>query len=694
MARVILACATLKRELNTVMEKLRCTDPVIWLEAGDHNQPLKRKMAIEAALESCPEYDTVILAMSFCGGALTGVDSGDKTLLLPCFDDCIGLLLDCPRQPDTYYLTDGWLAGERNILAEYRNSLDRHGEEKTRRIFGAMLRGYRALGWVDWGCGSALGQSQAEEAAGLLGLEFTVIPGTLSILEDLIRERECRHILRIPPHRTITLALRKGMVPVTLPEQGKTLFALPGENLLNVLRRYGLAPDAPCGGQGTCRKCTVYLDGNPQKACSITVNEPMSVQVPKPEKLRVLHEAAAGSTICGRAVAAVDLGTTSLVCSLLDSETGLRIAVRTSANPQCGYGADVVSRIREALDGRTQILARLIRQAVDELLVDCCRDAGILPEAVEKVCIVGNPAMEQLFLDIPPENLVEIPFQPVLTEPKILPCGDYLNGPSHAELLVVPNISGYVGGDTVGCILSEKLDQADQMTLLVDIGTNGEMVLSAHNRMIACATAAGPALEGANIRFGMRASPGAIDHVWLENEQVRYSTIDGTKAVGICGSGLIDAMAVFLELGKINARGRIAPGQEIDGQRVLSISEEVYLTQEDIRQVQLAKGAIHAGIRMMMEHLGITEEEIECCLLAGAFGSYLDPESACRVGLLPPALRGKIRAVGNAAARGAEQMVLDSCLFSKSAGIVQNTEVLELASLPGFSRTYGRSMNF
>lgn len=694
MARVIIACATLKRELNTLLEKLSCSDPVIWLEAGDHNQPRKRRQAIEAALEGCGQYDRVLLAMSFCGGALTGLNSGEKTLLLPCFDDCIGLLLDGPRAMDTYYLTDGWLAGERNILEEYRNSLKKYGVEKTRRIFGAMLRGYEKLGWIQWGCGSAAGQIQAEEAARILNLRFSEIPGSLRVLEDLLLERECAHILRIPPDTAVTTEMRKGMIPVTLVDQQKTLFALPGENLLYLLRRHGFGPDAPCGGHGTCGKCIVYVDGQAVKSCGIAVHGPMGIQLPQKNELCVLYEAAENAAMVTHPVAAVDIGTTSVVCSLLDGETGKRIAVRSCGNPQRAYGADVVTRIQAALRGHLTEQTAMIRRTLQELLLDCCRDAGFTPEALETVCIVGNPAMGQLFLGLSPANLVEIPYHPILTQPRALPCREYLGSFPKAQLRMVPHISAYVGGDTVGCILAENLNGSGQTTLLVDIGTNGEMVLSGHNRMIACATAAGPALEGANIQFGMRACAGAIDHVWLDRGQLRYSTIDNIPPVGICGSGLIDAVAVFLELGMINGRGRIVSGDEAEGRRILPIAENIYLTQEDIRQVQLAKAAIHGGILLMMEHMAITEEEIHCCILAGAFGSFLNPGSACRIGLLPPGLRGKIKAVGNAAARGAEQMVLDQQRFLETREILKNTEVLELASLPDFMKVYGRSMYF
>ena len=691
MARIIIARATLKRELNMAMDRIGCSDPVIWLEAGDHNQPRKRREAIVKALESCAQYDTVILAMSFCGNSLVGLKSGAKSLLLPCFDDCIGLLLGETRRKDAYYLTDGWLQGQRNIFAEYESALRKYGQEKAERIFAAMLRGYSSLAWIDTGAGTEEGKRKAMRIAALLGLTFEVVPGCLKNLEALLAERDAGHILRLPPHSTITPEMRRGMIPVTLSPERKVLYALPGENLLTLLRRNGLAPDAPCGGRGTCGKCIVYIDNVPQKACGIAVTAPLSLRLGKKQKLKILSEDAKPSDAISHPAAAVDIGTTSLVCSLLEVETGARLAVTAGSNPQNVYGADVVTRIQAALSGSMETQTELVRKAVSCLIQDCCAEIHIKPESVERICIAGNPAMEQLFLGISLQNLAEIPFAQVLTETKHLDCRDYLPLFPNASLLIAPNISGYIGGDTVGCILSEKLYDATEMTLLVDIGTNGEMVLAGGNRMVACATAAGPALEGANIRFGMRACDGAIDHVWLENGEIRFSTIGNVSPEGICGSGLIDAVAVFLELGAINSRGRIAPEFEKDGQRILTLCESIWLTQEDIRQVQLAKGAICAGIRLMMRHLDISEEDIGACLLAGAFGTYLNPESACRIGLIPGKLQEKIRSVGNAALRGAEQMLKDHQI---TAEICRNTEVLELASLGDFPRTYAKSMNF
>ena len=463
-------------------------------------------------------------------------------------------------------------------------------------------------------------------------------------------------------------------------------------NLLEVLRQSGVHLDAPCGGQGTCGKCRVYVNGKEALACRTTVCADMTVTIPADSELQVLQTGIAGeSAVCPVTegyLLAIDIGTTSVVCVLLDG-TGRGLAVSGMGNPQRAFGADVISRIRAALDGKLGQLTGLIREGVTGLIQKVCGEVGIHPDEIRLVSLVGNPAMQQLFLGISPENLAAMPFAPVLTEAKQILCGDILPVCPGARLLMVPDISGYVGADTMGCILSAGLHQKEENTLLVDIGTNGEMVLGSKARMIACAAAAGPALEGAGIHFGMRASEGAIDHVWLEKGKLACSVIGGGEARGICGSGLIDAVAVCLELGLLNKRGRIQ-----NEQRIIPLSEHIFLTQEDIRQVQLAKGAICAGIRLMAERLDIQVADIRKVLLAGAFGSSIDPENACRIGLLPEELSDRIGSMGNAALSGAKMLALDRELLPQTQELAERIEFLELASLPEFPKTFAKAMNF
>ena len=483
------------------------------------------------------------------------------------------------------------------------------------------------------------------------------------------------------------------MPVITIPAQERKITVTVGANLLDTLKRNGIYPDAPCSGNGTCGKCKVLVDGIEELACRTVIERDMTVTLPQREQLRILQESAcAGRTLAPLRegdLLAFDIGTTSVVCFLLDGKTGAELAKSSLCNPQTAFGADVISRIQAALGGEMEQLSALIRKSMTELTKTVCAEAEASPETIGVVSVVGNPAMQQLFLGISPENLSKVPFEPVLTTARDIPCGDILPACPNARLLIVPDIGGFVGADTVGCLLATKLYEKEEITLLVDIGTNGELVLGNKDRMIACATAAGPALEGANIRFGMRASDGAIDHVWLENGTVKCSVIGGAEATGICGSGLIDAVAVGLKLGLINKRGRIE-----NDERIFRLTDSVYLTQEDIRQLQLAKGAICAGIQLLAKQLGIQIEDIQKVQLAGAFGSFLNPESACRIGLLPEQLLDKIEAVGNAAGSGAKLLACDKAMLPFTQELKDRVEFLELASLQQFPKTFAKAMLF
>lgn len=484
---------------------------------------------------------------------------------------------------------------------------------------------------------------------------------------------------------------------ITVLPQNQTLTVARGSNLLSALVKAGLAPEAPCGGNGKCGKCTVTVNGEPTLACRYRVESDLTVALPAKSADAILSQAHAGAVTPdplgpGYPVA-VDIGTTTVVCYLLSPE-GQELAVASMRNPQAPFGADVISRIRKALEGELEALTGCIRAGVSQLILDCCRQAEIAPDQIGVVSIVGNPCMQQLFLGISPQNLAAIPFAPVLTRAEILPAGACLPPCPQALLLTIPDLSGYVGADTLGCVLASELYRTEETVLLVDIGTNGEMVLAHRGQMAACSTAAGPALEGANIRFGMRGAAGAIDHVWQEGGQLRCSVIGQIPPTGICGSGIIDAVAVLLDQGVVNRRGRIRPGEEAEGQRVAYLSENIYLTQEDIRQVQMAKGAIAAGVHLLCRHFAITPEAIDRVLLAGAFGSFLNPESACKIGLLPQCLLEKITACGNLAGAGAKRAALNREQFALTQKLLDRIHFLELAQLPDFSLTFAQCMGF
>ena len=293
--------------------------------------------------------------------------------------------------------------------------------------------------------------------------------------------------------------------------------------------------------------------------------------------------------------------------------------------------------------------------------------------------------MHHLMLGIDTKPLVTPPYMPNVYQALELPADTVL--PIHGTLRVLPNIAGFVGGDTVGCMVATRFDQLEDLTLMIDIGTNGEMVLGNKHRRIACSTAAGPAFEGAKISCGMRGAAGAIDHVWMEKDEIKYHVIGEVKAEGICGSGLLDLVAALLNSGIVDESGYLE-GKEF------TICEGVTLTQKDVREVQLAKAAIRAGIELLAEKLGAAVEDIRKVYLAGAFGNYLAPASACRIGMIPPVLIDRIEPIGNAAGEGAKLCAMSEAEFKYAQALAENTEFLELASLPQFQDCYVDALEF
>ena len=402
-----------------------------------------------------------------------------------------------------------------------------------------------------------------------------------------------------------------------------------------------------------------------------------------------------------RCLAAFDIGTTTIAGYLLDSEDGRMLAVESRMNPQAQYGADVIMRANYALEHGTDVLSRCIREAVNEMLGVLAGDAGISREDIFQVCIVGNTCMHHLFLGISPASLVHAPYTPAVSERLVLNAGDYgLDVQRKAELIMLPDIAGYVGADTCGCLLALRQDQKDEISLMIDIGTNGEMVLGNRNRLVICSTAAGPAFEGAKIECGMRGAAGAVDHVKYENGKWDYTTVGNQPAVGLCGSGLIDLVAGLLDAGMLDENGALSSGQEKQGVFMLVPLEQagnergVYLTQKDIGEVQLAKAAIAAGIQMLMKRLGITEEEICSVYIAGAFGNYMDPVSAGKIGLLPAALVKKVKPVGNAAGEGAKIALVNEREMLEMDELVGKIDFVELAASGDFQDYFIDELGF
>ena len=466
---------------------------------------------------------------------------------------------------------------------------------------------------------------------------------------------------------------------VTFLPEGITLPVSSGTTVLQAQITAGLRPDAPCGGKGTCGKCVVTLEGQQVLACQTIVDRDMTVHTTRPDTAKILTGGLAVHTTPDGAdpyVLAIDIGTTTVVAYLLSGITGKVVTSASTVNPQGQFGADVISRIQHALDGGAEELSQCIRGALQELADRVCRRAGIAPGEIGTTAIVGNTAMHHLLLQIDPRPLITPPYMPAVFEAL-----------EKGNARILPNIAGFVGGDTVGCMVATRFDQKEDLTLLIDIGTNGEMVLGNKNRRIACSTAAGPAFEGAKISCGMRGAEGAVDHVTYEKGEIRWHTIGDAAPKGLCGSGLLDLVAVLLDAGIVDESGYMEDS-------AYTLCENVTLTQKDVREVQLAKAAIRAGIELLCRQLGVEVSDIKQVCLAGAFGNYMKPASACRIGMIPPVLQDRIEPIGNAAGQGAILCALSRKEFTYSQELAKHTEFLELASLPDFQDCYVDALEF
>ena len=416
---------------------------------------------------------------------------------------------------------------------------------------------------------------------------------------------------------------------------------------------------------------------------------------------------------------ALDVGTTTLAAYLLDLNTGNQLSVAAAMNPQVRVGDDVVSRISYVMQepGGLEKLRSSVIEELNGLVAVLSEGAGVSRERIYEVSVVGNTCMTHLLLGVDPRHLAAAPYVPTVSQSLYLSArelGIEINEAGRVHIL--PSIAGYVGADTVGVVLATGSHESQQLTLAVDIGTNGEIVLGSKGRMLACSTAAGPAFEGAHIKHGMRAGPGAIDAAWMDEGRIGFSTIGGAKAAGICGSGLLDAIICLLQAGIVEVGGRIVDADEVPeeygglrgrlqvGQRgnefVLAAAGEsagdspVVITQHDVREVQLAKGAIAAGIETLMERLDVRPEDLERVILAGAFGNYVRKESAIRAGLIPNVAPARVHSVGNAAGEGAKLALISLDARQDADRIADSVEYVELTTDPGFQERFTDALVF
>lgn len=498
----------------------------------------------------------------------------------------------------------------------------------------------------------------------------------------------------------------------TVEINGRAVTAERGTLLSALLTDTDHGLSLPCGGHGRCGKCRVTASGSVGEVTDRERALLSAEDLARGVRLacltviqgdcRVTTEAVVEGRICtdgdmppvalrpafSTYGAAVDLGTTTIVARLFDKE-GERRGEVSRYNPQAPWGADVISRMEAAVKGEGEAISRATLAALDDMMADLAHTAGISPKEIDGLVITGNTAMLHLLTGTSPEPLTHAPFKAErlfgeCTTARAL--GLTVPAP-HGEVYLPPCIGGFVGADTVTALLASEICDTTETRLLVDIGTNGEMVLWHEGGLYACSTAAGPAFEGVGVSMGMMGGEGAIDHVSLCNGTLLAHVIGNGVPRGICGSGIVDAIACLLDNEALDETGYLED-------ETVTVAAPVALTQADIRAVQLAKSAIYAGIRTLLRKRGAEEGQVEALVLAGGFGSYLDVRRAGRIGLLPQGLVPCVRAVGNAALTGAAMLLLDQTLRKVASTHARAAETVDLATDPVFANEYMMGMYF
>ncbi|MFO7815338.1 MAG: ASKHA domain-containing protein [Halanaerobiales bacterium] len=410
---------------------------------------------------------------------------------------------------------------------------------------------------------------------------------------------------------------------------------------------------------------------------------------------------------------AVDIGTTTIVIYLLDLKTGEEVDLNSFYNPQKKFGADVISRINYTQNNENgrkemqEVIIKELNKGIDELT----ERNQISSNDIYKVSFVGNTIMLHLLLGIDALSIAKAPYVPVFTEELELKADQIgLKINKNGLVQFLPSISGYVGADITGDLLTINIDRLKGNNLMIDIGTNGEIVLNRGEEIYSCSAAAGPAFEGANITFGTAGISGAISDFKIEDKEFKYSTIDQKEPIGICGSGLLDIIAELYKYGFIVSSGKIKEKEELKtwkskkfkeykGKNAIKItgeknSKDIYLTQQDIREVQLAKGAIAAGIEILLKKTNLKAEDLDRVFLAGGFGSYINPDNACYIKMIPDCLKEKIIQIGNGAGTGAKIYLLNKKAKKRAVAIKEKVKYIELSVNKEFQNEYINSMSF
>ena len=498
-----------------------------------------------------------------------------------------------------------------------------------------------------------------------------------------------------------------------------------GMLLSKFLHAHNMAVSLPCGGNGKCGKCKVIARGElsplsaaekkllteeelaagMRLACEAKVQGNCALEFCAEQVSQVAVEGAGDHGIRKPRYQehgiAIDIGTTTIAMKLFDRTRA--IDAETGLNPQERFGADVISRISKSLEGAAEEIKTVTITGINGMIEELCRRNGVDLASVDHLVVTGNTAMLYLLTASDPDALSHLPFEADRLFGEYMSAGELgLSVPASTPVYLTRCLAAFVGGDISSAIYASGMTEKPETSLLVDVGTNGEMALWYDGRLLCCSTAAGPAFEGAEIAMGMHGQPGAIDKLWVDNGDIAFSVIGGGTPRGICGSGVIDAVSVLLKLELIDENGAFdkealtACGRllTVDDKPACKIADNAYYTQRDVRMVQLAKSAICSGIVTMREKAELPVESINVLYLAGGFGNYLDINSAAHIGLIPAELAAKTQVIGNAALQGAVNTLTDADHSEKQLLADIPVDVLDLGADPDFMDNYVDNMSF
>ena len=493
------------------------------------------------------------------------------------------------------------------------------------------------------------------------------------------------------------------MLKLRIGQLHQDIIMQPGESIAQALLRKDYKVPMACGGNGTCGKCKVEIDGAWVNSCKLYPKPEEDIiisafgwgegreeltQIAGVEKINITEgRAREAKRQTRKTFLAVDIGTTTIAAALAEKETGAVLATAGCGNSQRIFGQDVLSRIKASVAGTGEKLKTLIRQDILNLLEEIQKKQKDI--VIEHIYIAGNTTMEHLYMGDSCEGLGKAPFTPVsLAERK--------DGLSNIPVTLLPGISAFVGADIAAGMLACGMDEEERPSLLLDLGTNGEMVLALEDKMIATSAPAGPALEGGNISCGVASVTGAISKVRVIGERTIIGTIGNAPATGICGTGVLELVAGLYENHIIDASGQMKEKYREEGFPLARMKDgkQITFTQQDIREVQLAKAAIHSGIELLLEHAGISMGEIKKVYLAGGFGVYLDVHIAAGIGLLPAELEKCTKAVGNTSLQGCIAYGSSEENRSRTEEMIKKCESINLAEQADFEERYVANMNF